>query len=95
MFVTKDIDNKVFDYIYPWGENLSSIACAIRAPYRCNIMATPGQAVFAKDLVFNLVVVVEWWVATTVRKDQVDIDNVRENDKWVTHDYAIGDLGCV
>ena len=60
MLVTKDIDNKVFDYIYPWGENLSSIACAIRAPYRCNIMATPGQAVFAKDLVFNLVVVVEW-----------------------------------
>ena len=26
MLVTKDLDNKVFDYIYPWCETLSSIA---------------------------------------------------------------------
>ena len=26
MFVTKDIDNKVFNYIDPWGENLEYIA---------------------------------------------------------------------
>ena len=30
MFVTKDIDNKVFDYIYPWGETLASTAHSIR-----------------------------------------------------------------
>ena len=26
MIVTKDIDNKVFGYIYPWGKNLVYIA---------------------------------------------------------------------
>ena len=26
MIVTKDIDNKVFDHIDPWGETLESIA---------------------------------------------------------------------
>ena len=29
MLVTKDLDNKVFDYIYPWGETLASIAWTI------------------------------------------------------------------
>ena len=33
MLVTKDIDNKIFDYIYPWGETLASIAWVIRASY--------------------------------------------------------------
>ena len=26
MIVTNYIDNKAFDYTYPWGENLASIA---------------------------------------------------------------------
>ena len=46
MLVTKDLDNKVFDYIYSWGETLSYIAWEIRASYHRTIMATPGQAVF-------------------------------------------------
>ena len=32
MLVTKDIDNKVFDYTDPWGENLAYIAWETRAP---------------------------------------------------------------
>ena len=30
MLVTKDIDNKVFNYIYPWCENLASKAWEMR-----------------------------------------------------------------
>ena len=55
-------------------------------------MATLGQAVFGMDMLFNLALVIYWWVLTVVKQRQVDIDNVRENDKWVTHDYAIGDI---
>ena len=54
MLVTKDIDNKVFIYIGPWGENLASIAWAIRAYYHRTIMATQGQAVFDRYMLFNL-----------------------------------------
>ena len=53
-------------------------------------MATPVQAVIGRDILFNLESVVDWRVATSAKKIQVDIDNVRENGKRVTHDYTIG-----
>ena len=91
MLVTKDLDNKLFDYLDPLGENLASIAWAIRAFYHRTIMNTPGQAVFGRDMLFNLASVIEWRVVTATKQRQVDIDNVRENTKRVTYDYAIGD----
>ena len=41
-------------------------------------------------MLFNLTSVVDWQVVTAVNQRQVDIDNVRENARRVTHDYAIG-----
>ena len=54
-------------------------------------MAMPGQAVFGRYILFNLALVIDWWVLTAAKQRQVEIDNVRENSKQVTHDYAIGD----
>ena len=59
MLVTKDLDNKVFDYTDPWGETLAYIAWSIRAYYHHTIMATPGQSVFGIDMLFNLASVFE------------------------------------
>ena len=42
-------------------------------------------------MLFILTSVVDWRVVTTTNQRQVDIDNVRENTKKVTHDYAIVD----
>ena len=53
-------------------------------------MSTPGQAVFGRDILFNLDSVIYWRVATAANQRQLDIDNVRENAKRLTHDYAIG-----
>ena len=36
--------------------------------------------------------VVDWRVITAAKQWQVDIDNLQENARQVTHDYAIGDL---
>ena len=91
MLVTKDIDNKIFFYIYPCGETLASIAWAIIASYHHTTMATPGQAVFVRDMLFTLASVVDFRLATVVKQPQVDMDNVRENSNKVTHDYKIGD----
>ena len=54
-------------------------------------MATSGQGVFVRDMLFNLESVVDCRVASAEKQRQVDIDNVRENARWVTHDYAVGD----
>ena len=77
MLVTKDLDNKVFNYIDPWGETLASIAWAIKDSCHCTIIATPVHAVFIRNMLFNLASVVDWRVVTTVKQRQVDIDNVR------------------
>ena len=44
-----------------------SIAWAIRASYHHTIMATPGQAVFGGDILFNLASVLDWIVVTTAK----------------------------
>ena len=88
---TKDIDNKVFNHIYSWGETLAYIAWTIRASYHRTIMATPTQAVFGRYIILNLTLVVDWRVITAAKQRQVDIDYVQENDRRVTHDYKIGD----
>ena len=90
MIFTKDIDNKFFDYIDPWGETIAYIAWAIRHSYHRNIMSTSGQYVFGRDILFNFASVVDWRVVTAAKKRQVDIDNVRENAKLVMHDYTVG-----
>ena len=53
-------------------------------------MATPGQAFFGRDVIFNIASVVSWQVATAANQRQVDIDNVIEKSRKVTHDYKIG-----
>ena len=76
MLVTKDIDNKVFGHIDPWGETLESITIAIRASYHHTIMATPGQAIFGIYMQINLASVVDWKVLIAAKQRQVDIDNL-------------------
>ena len=75
MLVTKNLANKLSDYIYPWEETLKSIAWAIRASYRRNIQATPGQAVFGIDIIFNLASLVDWQVIDTANQWQLYIGN--------------------
>ena len=54
IIVTKDIDNKLFDYIDPWGKTLASIAWAIRVSYHRTIGATSDQTVLVGYMIFNI-----------------------------------------
>ena len=59
ILVNKDLDEKLFDYINPWGETLSSILWDIRESYQRNLKFTPGQTFFFKDMIFNLTPIVD------------------------------------
>ena len=95
MDVTKDLDKKIFDYIDPWGENLSSIAWTKRDSYHHTNKATPCKAVFGREIIFNLASVLHWRVITSEKQRQVEIDKVRENALLVTHDDAVRDIVSV
>ena len=90
IIVTKDLHKNVFNHIDPWGETLAYIAWEMRTFYNHTIMAAREQAVFGRGMLFKLTSITDWLVVTTVEQSQVYIDNVRENDRKVTHDYAIG-----
>ena len=92
MLGTKDIDNKFFDYIDPWGETIIYIVWVIRSYYNLTIGAKPFQSIFCRDIVFNLMLVLDWRVITAKKQWQVYIDNVQEKTRWFTHDYEVGNI---
>ena len=49
-------------------------------------MATPGQAIFGREMIFNLVSVVDWQFVTAAKQRQGDTDNVQENARQVMND---------
>ena len=79
MFVTKYIDSKFYAYIDPWGVTLAPVACEIISSHNLNLGFMPGKAVNRRDMLFNLVVIIDWRVVTTRKKQKVNIDNVCEN----------------
>ena len=91
MFRTKDLSKRIFDYVNPWNDILSSVAWAIRASYHSTLQATPAQLVFQRDMVFNIATIVDWRAITINKQRQVDKDNLRENRKRVDYDYQVGD----
>ena len=91
MMITKDLNERVMDYIDPWGEILSSVAWAIRASYHSTLQATPAQLVFGRDMIFNMTAVIDWRAKHCNKKAQVKRDKIRENNKRIAHDYAVGD----
>ena len=91
MLATKDLENKEYDFIDPWGEILSSVAWAIRASYHSTLKASPGQLVFGQDMIFNMNKVVDWKLIEANKEQQILRDNIRENMKRIDYDYKIGD----
>ena len=90
MLLTRDLNNQVFDYIDPWGENLSSIAWAIRASFHSTLNATPAQLVFGRDIIFNIASIVDWRNITARKQKQIERDNVRENSRRIDFNYQVG-----
>ena len=79
MIVTNKIDNKILDYIDPWGETLAYIAWVIRYFYHHTLNAAPSQAVFGRYMIFNLTLILYCPVTTVRKKHQVDINNSFKN----------------
>ena len=54
MLKTKNLTEREFDVVDPWGEILASIAYAIRCSYHRTLQATPGQLVFGRDMLLDI-----------------------------------------
>ena len=60
MIRTQDLDNHEFDPVDPWGDILAELAWTVCFLYHRTIDATPGQVVFGRDMIFNMLYTPDW-----------------------------------
>ena len=56
----------------PWSELLASVAEAIYRTHHTTLQATPGQLVFGRDMLLNLIIVADWEVIRLRKQNDVD-----------------------
>ncbi len=62
---------------------------AIRSTYHTVLKASPGAAIFGRDMLFDIPFVADWNKIGDYRQRQTDRSNTRENSKRVDYDDDI------
>jgi hypothetical protein len=60
---------------------LTNAAWAICSTYHTVLKASPGAAIFGRDMLFNIPFIVDWKKIGDYRQRQTDLNNMRENEK--------------
>jgi hypothetical protein len=55
------------------------------------LKASPGAAIFGRDMLFDIPFVADWQINREYRQSQTDRSNTRENNKRVDYDYKVSD----
>jgi hypothetical protein len=69
---------------------LGNAAWAICSTYHTVLKASPGTAIFGRDMLFNIPFIAGWNKIGDYRKHQTDLNMARENSKRVDYDYKVG-----
>ncbi len=70
---------------------LDNAAWAIRSTYHTVLKASPGAAIFGRDMLFNIPFVADCHKIGERRQSLTDCGNQRENAKLIDYDYKVGD----
>ena len=70
---------------------LSDAAWAVRSTYHTVLKASPGAAIFGRDMLFDVTFLADWNKVGDYRQRQTDRNTERENTTCVDWDYAVGD----
>ena len=70
---------------------LTNAAWAIRSTYHTVLKASPGAAIFGRDMLFDIPLLADWNKIGEYRQHQTDLNTERENKTRVDYDYKVGD----
>jgi hypothetical protein len=70
---------------------IDNAAWAICSTYHTVLKASPGAAIFGRDMLSDIPFVADWKQIGDYRQHQTDRSNKRENRKRVDYDYKVGD----
>ncbi len=70
---------------------IDNAAQAIRSSYHTVLKASPGAAIFGRDMLFDIPFIADWKQFGEFRQCTTDRSNERENKTCVDFDYKVGD----
>ena len=70
---------------------LTNAAWAIRSTYHTVLKASPGAAIFGRDMLFDIPFLADWNKIGDYRQHQTDLNTERENKSRIDYDYSVGD----
>ena len=70
---------------------LTDAAWAIRSTYHTVLKASPGAAIFGRDMLFDIPFIADWKKIGEHRQLLTDRDNSHENEGRIDYDYKVGD----
>ena len=70
---------------------LTNASWAIRSTYHTVLKASPGAAIFGRDMLFDIPFIADWRKIGDYRQRQTDLNTLRENEKRIDYDYKVGD----
>ena len=69
---------------------LTNASWAIRSTYHTVLKASPGAAIFGRDMLFDIPFIADWNKIGDYRQRQTDLNTARENKLRVDFDYKVG-----
>ncbi len=69
---------------------LSDAAWAVRSTYHTVFKASPGAAIFERDMLFDIPFIADWQKIGEFRQQLTDRSNTRENEDRIGYDYEVG-----
>jgi hypothetical protein len=69
---------------------LSDPAWAVRSTYHTVLKASPGAAIFGRDMLFDIPFIADWQKMGEYRQQLTDLSNARENKGEIDYDYKVG-----
>jgi hypothetical protein len=70
---------------------LTNVSWAIRSTYHTVLKASPGAAIFGRDMLFNIPFLADWNKIGDYRQHQADLNTECENRTCKDWDYKLGD----
>jgi hypothetical protein len=70
---------------------LDNAAWAICSTYHTILKASPGAAIFGRDMLFDIPFVADWRKIGEQRQSLTDRGNQRKNAKQIDYNYKVGD----
>ncbi len=69
---------------------LSDAAWAVHSTYHTVLKASPGAAIFGRDMLFDIPFIANWQKIGEHRQTLTDLNNAHENKGRIDYDYKVG-----